>query len=224
MIVNGHIATQDPYNGLGPHVLNVPAQWVGYPKVSASGGVVTKTQRTQGSSVAAGTQPDFARNLNVVITPTQSSGGVTGGGITVYGKDVFGSTRSETFGSLAMTSAVGLSGSINFAHIDTVSMLLSFHSDTSSAASDVAVVVGVGPKLGLPVSLASSDAVFGVRLGATGAPLSTYSGATSTNNQWSVTTGAYFCNGVAVSGGFSSASLAVINYNVMGWRAPVGSY
>lgn len=218
MTINRHVRTDSPHNGLGALALNLPQQWIGYPKISASGAIVTKTQQTAGSSVAAGTQPDYARNVNVVITPTASSAAVTGGGISVYGKDLFGKTRSESFGSLAISAAGGLNGSVNFASIDTVSMLLSFISASSSAASAFAAVVGVGPKLGLPVELISTDAVHAVHLGT--APYQTYSGATSTDNQWSVSSGPYHYNGVMLSGGFSSALLAQIDYNVLGRSVP----
>jgi len=222
MIVNRHIATVPPYNGLAPGVVNIPAQWVGYPKASASNVVVTKTQQTAGSSVAAGTQVDYPRNLNVVITPTASSAAITGGGVTVYGRDLYGSTRSETFNSLAASSSVGQLGSINFKFVDTVSMKLSFLAGSSSAASDFAVVVGVGQQIGLPVSLQSSDAVFEVIQGTS--RMSTYSGATSSNNQWTVVTGDYYCNGIKISAVHNSASLLEIGYKNLGWMAPVGSY
>jgi len=222
MIVNRHIATQEPYNGLSPNVLNVPAQWIGFPKASASGAIVTKTQQTAGSSVAAGTQPDYARNLNVVITPTASSDGVTGGGVTVWGRDVFGSTRSETFGSLAATAAAGLNGSVNFDKVDTVSMKLSFLSGTSSAASAFAVVVGVGGKIGLPVNLLSSDGIYDVHLGTL--RQSTFAGSDSSNNHYAVTTGDYYANGVQLTGVWASGSMVQIGYNNLGRRAYVGSY
>lgn len=221
-IVNRHVLTSPPHNGLSPNVINIPAQWVGYPKASASGAVVTKTQQTAGSSVAVGTQVDYPRNLNVVITPTASSAGVTGGGITVWGLDLFGSTRSETFNSLAATVAAGQNGSINFRQVDTVSMKLSFLAATSSAASAFAVVVGIGQKIGLPVSLASTDAVFEVIQGTS--RMSTYSGATSSNNQWTVVTGDYHVNGVSQSAALNSGSHMQIGYKNLGWMAPVGSY
>lgn len=218
-IVNRHIAQHPPHYGLSPFVVNIPQVWVGHPGIASSNNVATKTQQTGGSSIAAGTAIDYPRNVVVYITPSASSAGVSGGGVTIYGKDAYGSTRSETFNSLAASSSVGQSGSVNFAKIDTISMKLTFHVSTSSAASDYAVVVGRGNKLGLPVSLRSSDAVFDVHLGTLG--YSTYSGATSSDNQYTVVTGDYWNNGVQISNGYSSASLAQIAYNNLGYRAPV---
>lgn len=213
-----HIRTNPPYNGLSPTVLNLPQQWIGYPKVAASNAVVTKTQQTAGSSVAAGTQPDYARNLAVFITPTASSDGVTAGGVSIYGKDAFGNARTETFaGSSAILGTAGQTGSVNFASIDTVSMKLSFLSASSSAASAFAVVVGVGNKLGLPVELRSSNGVIDVRRGTV--QLLSSAGASSTDNQYTVVTGDYYLNGVQVSAGYSSALLAQINYYAMGCAA-----
>jgi hypothetical protein len=213
-----HIRTNPPYNGLSPTVLNLPHQWVGQPKLAATNAVVTKTQQIAGSSVAAGTQPDYARNLNVVITPTASSDGVTGGGVTIYGKDHFGVTRSETWNSLAASSASGVYGAVNFQQVDTVSMKLVFLAATSSAASDFAVVVGVGPKIGLPVELRSSNGVIDVRRGTV--RLLSSSGANSTNNQYTAVTGDYWQGGVQVSAGWSSALQAEVGYYAMGAAIP----
>jgi hypothetical protein len=210
-----HIRTNPPFNGLSPTVLNLPMKWVGQPKLAASAAIVTKTQQTAGSSVAAGTQPDYARNLAVFITPTASSDGVTGGGVTIYGKDQFGSTRSETFaGSSAILGTAGQTGAINFASVDTVSMKLSFLSATSSAASAFGVYVGVGNKLGLPVELRSSNGVIDVRRGTV--KLLTSAGASSTDNQYTAVTGDYWKNGVQASGGWSSALQAEIDFYAMG--------
>jgi hypothetical protein len=216
--INRHVRTDSPHNGLGPLALNLPSQWVGYPKASASGAVVTKTQQTAGSSVAPGTQPDYARNLNVVITPTASSAGVTGGGVSVYGKDIFGQTRSETFNSLAASAAAGQNGSVNFASIDSISMSLSFLSATSSAASAFAVVVGVGQKLGLPVELISTDAVYDVHLGT--AAQRTSAGASSTDNQYTAVTGPYWNGGISLSSAYASGTLLQLGYINLGRSAP----
>lgn len=213
----GERAANNAY-GIPPNVLNLPVSWVGFPKASAHSAVVTKTQQTAGSSVAPGTDVDYPRNLVVIITPTASSAGVTGGGVTVYGRDIYGSTRSETFNSLAASSSVGQTGSLNFAKVDTISMQLSFLAATSSAASDFAVNVGVGQKLGLPVHLRSSDAIFAVHLGTL--QKSSYSGATSTNNQWSVSTGDYLVNGLRLSDVYASGSALHIGYFALGFRAP----
>jgi hypothetical protein len=216
-IVDRHIET-NAAGGLAPYVLNVPAQWVGFPKASASNAVVTKTQQTAGSSVAAGTQPDYARNLVVCITPSASSAGVTGGGVSIYGKDVFGSTRSETFNSLAASSAAGQTGSVNFASIDTISMQLQFLTATSSAASAFAVVVGVGQKLGLPISIRETDAIYGIHQGT--ARRSWWSdSANSSANEWTAVKGDYWNGGVIMSAVYASGSLHQIHYLNRGMSA-----
>lgn len=216
MIVNHHIGTNDPHNGLSPNVLNVPLQYQGYPRVAHTSGIASKTQRTQGSSIAAGTQIDYPRNVQVVMAPTNSSGGYTGGGVTIYGRDFMDVTRSEAFGTGIKSHASGLTGSINFAKIDTISMLLSFHSDTSSAASDFSVYVGQGGKIGLPVRINSTNAVYAVNLYTL--QYSTYSSDTSSNNQWTVHTGDYWYNGVSIAA-VSTASVLEIGYLALGHRA-----
>lgn len=218
-IANRNILTNDPHNGLSPGVLNVPAFYNVYAGLASSDNVATKTQRTQGSSVAAGTQIDYPRNLQVIITPTDSSAGISaGGGVTVWGRDAFGYTRSESYaGTKAASNASGVSGTVNFASIATISMLLSFHSDTSSAASAYALVMGRGNKIGLPVDLVSSDAVFKVAL-YTSQKL-TSSSDDSTNNAYTVCTGEYWKNGVVVAA-VSSASLLQVGYLNLGFRAP----
>ena len=207
-IIDRHIQTADGYYGLSPFALNVPAQWVGLPKASVSAAVVTKTQATAGSSVAAGTQPDYARNLNVVITPTASSAGVTGGGVTIYGKDVFGSTRSETFNSLAISASAGQNGSVNFASVDTVSMQLQFLAATSSAASAFAVVVGVGQKIGLPVSIRETNAIH-----------EAYQG-TARFTDCTAVKGDYWNGGYSQSAVHGSGSMLRVDYLMRGSSAP----
>lgn len=215
-IVNRHILTADPHNGLSPNVLCVPAQYQIYAGIASSNNVIDKTQQTAGSSVTAQTLMDYPRNLQVVITPTVSSAGLTAGGVTVYGRDAYGVTRSEVFGTGAASTAAGSSGSVNFAHVDTVSMKLSIHSDTSSAASAYAVQIGRGNRIGMPVSLRSSNAIFDVAL-YTSKKL-TYAGATSSDNAYTVVTGDYWRNGVIVAA-VSSASLLNVGYLNLGFRA-----
>lgn len=217
MIVNRHVATAEPHNGLSPGVLNVPCQYVVNAMVAHTSGVASKTQQTAGSSIVAGTQIDTPRNVMVVMAPTQSSGGITGGGVTVYGRDMYDVARSETFGTGIKSHATGLTGSINFAKVDTISMKLSFHSDTSTAASAFSVYIGLGSKLGLPVSIRSSNAVFAVRHYTSQMITFSHSDST-TNNQWTVSTGDYWNNGLFVSGGVSSASLLQVGYVNLGFR------
>lgn len=227
-IGNRHVLTQSPFNGLTPNVVNIPAQWGGYPKASASNVVYTtanhftSTVNSMNYSVAAGTQPDYARNLCVKFVPNTGSAGLySAGTVKIYGKDVFGSTRSESF---AITGAAGSAsaptyGSVNFANIDSISVHgLVFHTASSSARSDVSFYVGVGQKVGLPVNLKSTNAVYQVVQGTS--RMSTYSGATSTNNQYTVVTGNYHVNGVSLSAVHNSASNLRIDYKNLGWMAP----
>lgn len=216
-VINRHVRTDGPHNGLAPHVLNLPSQVVLYPKASATNNVYTKTQQTAGSSDAAGTQVDYPRNLNVVITPTASSDGVTGGGVSIYGRDIYGKTISETFNSLAISGAAGQSGSVNFARIDTISQQLVFLTATSSAASAFAVVVGVGQKLGLPIEIRSTNAAYQVHLGT--AQQLTYAGAASTDNAYTCVTGQYTVGGIQLSSAYSTNSLLQVCYNNLGRTA-----
>jgi hypothetical protein len=216
--INRHVRTDGPHHGLGPYVLNLPVFYQVYPKASNTNNVYTKTQQTAGSSDAAGTDVDYPRNLNVVITPTASSAGVTGGGVSIYGRDIFGRTLLETFNSLAISAAAGQSGSLNFARIDTISQSLSFLAATSSAASAFAVNVGVGPKLGLPFEIRSTNPVFQVHIGT--AAQRTSAGASSTDNQYTCVTGAYSVGGIRFSSAFSTNSLFQVGYNVLGRSAP----
>jgi len=230
-IVNRHIDTTPPYNGLAPGVLNVPGQWVGFPKASASNAVYTTanhftaTNNTNNVSIAAGTQPDYARNVVAKFVPNTASAGLySAGTLVIYGKDLYGSTRSESFAITAMgTASAPNTGSVNFLNVDTISVAgLQFHTASSSARSAVSFYVGVGQKVGLPISLMSTNAVFQVVQGTSN--MSTYSGATSTNNQYTAFTGDYYNGGLAISAVHNSASALAIGYKNLGWMAPVGSY
>jgi hypothetical protein len=134
----------------------------------------------------------------------------------VWGQDAYGVARTETFGTSAASNATGVSGSVNFASIAGVSMLLSFHSDTSSAASAYGVLVGRGNKIGLPVYLRSSNAI--VDVGLYTSKMLSSSGANSTNNAFTVSTGPYWNNGIMVAA-VSSASLFQVGYLNLGFRA-----
>jgi hypothetical protein len=230
-IGNRHILTRSPENGLRPDVINIPSQWDGFPKASASNAVYTtanyftSTVNNMGYSVAPGTQPDYARNVAVKLVPNSASAGLySAGTLKIYGKDVFGSTRSESF---AITGAVGSAsaptyGTVNFANIDSISVAgLKFHTASSSARSDVSIFVGVGQKIGLPVPIHSTNAVYQVIQGTS--RMSTYSGATSTNNQYTAVTGDYWRGGVSISAVHNSGSNLRVEYKNLGWMAPYGS-
>lgn len=234
MIVNRHIATIDPYNGLSPDVLNVPAQWVGFPKASASNAVYTTanhftaTNNSIGVSMAPGTQPDYARNVVAKFVPNTASAGLYSAGTLVFhGRDVMGSSRSESFAITAMGSvSAPNAGSINFAKIDSISVTgLRFHTASSSARSDVSLIVGVGQKLGMPISFASTNAIFAVVQGTV--QQLQYDGTASTassNNQWTAVTGDYHIGGLSLSAAHNSASMLQVGYKNLGRQAPTGSY
>lgn len=229
-VINRHIDTKGPNWGLGPHVHNINGYWGGFPKASASNVVFTGTQQTAGSTNAAGTQIDYPRNLNVVIGPTASSAAVTAGGVTVFGVDAFGSTRSEFFAATgARSSSVGLTGSINFARVDTISQSLSFLAGSSTNASSFTVFVGVGQKLGLPVFIRSNGGssnlagsfgpmVVSAYLGTS--RMSTQGGSGSTNNQFTLSTGPYWNGGFIASNAYNSGSFLALEYMQLGFLAP----
>lgn len=230
-IGNRHILTRSPENGLRPDVLNVPGNVHMYPIASASNAVYTtanhftSTVNNMNYTMAAGTQPDVPRNVVVNFKPNTGSAGLySAGTLKIWGKDVFGSTRSESF---AITGAAGASsaptaGAVNFQVIDSISVQgLKFHTASSSARSDVSFYVGLGQKLGLPIPLASTNAVYAVYFGTK--RMSTYSGATSTNNQWTVVTGDYSRGGVSISTTLGSGTDVRIEYKNLGWMAPYGS-
>jgi hypothetical protein len=217
-VINRHIDTRSPFDGLAPHVLNVPGFWAGFPKASASNVVYTASQQTAGSSAGPGTAVDYARALFYAIGPTASSSIWTAGGFTVFGVDLFGSTRSETVGTNIGTATNGVQGTINFARVDTISAKLSFLAGSSTAASNVSISVGVGQKIGLPIHIRSTNAIYQVHQGTL--IQSTFSGATSTNNQFTVVTGDYYLGGLSMSNAQNSASLLQINYNNLGRSSP----
>ena len=231
MIVNQDIGTQEPYNGLSPWVLNVPAQWVGFPKASASNVVFTTANHftsavnSMGYSFAPGTNVDVPRNAVVMLAPNTGSAGLySAGTVELYGRDLYGSTRSESFGVTALNSVSDpTKGSVNFALLDTISVRgLVFHTASSSARSAVSFRVGVGQKIGLPIPLASTNAVYQVVQG-TSVQL-TSSGANSTNNQYTAVTGDYYVGGLSLSPAHNSASQLQIGYKLLGWMVPFGSY
>ncbi len=231
MIVNRHIATQSPYNGLSPNVLNVPAQWVGYPAASASNNVRTTANWLSSSanaiskSIAAGTQPQTPRPVQILLSPNTASSSVSlysSGSIILYGKDIKGSSASESYAISAFNSVSDpTQGTVNWASIQSISFHgVAFATDQSSAASAVSIYIGQAAKIGLPFNLLSSDGVLAVHIGSAG--LSTWSGATSSDNGYTITTGDYRVNGIAAA--WNVASLAVVDYVNLGFRAPTGSY
>lgn len=235
MSFNGrHVLTSPPYNGLPPNVLNLPSEIVLSAKASVSNGVwttqnyLTSAVNTMSYSVAPATQIDYARNVAVRISPnTASSGTAAGAGlyaagsIAFYGRDVFGSTRSEAFALTSLNQVTGtVLGSINFASLDSIYFTnVQFHTASSSARSDVSIYVGVGPKLGLPVLIRSSDAVYKAHIGTL--QQLTSSGASSSNNQYAITTGEYHVNGISFTSAHATNTPVQIGYNNLGFRGAV---
>jgi hypothetical protein len=232
MIVNRHIGTSEPHNGLSPWVLNTPQQYEVLPKASVSNAVYTtanhftSTVNSMAYSMAAGTQPDYPRNVVVNLKPNTGSVSLySAGTIYVYGRDVFGSTRSESF---AATGAAGsasdaVKGSVNFLRIDTISVNgLKFAAASSSARSDVSFYVGLGNKIGLPVPLISANGVYQVYLGTS--VMDTSSGTKSTLNQYTAITGDYYVGGVSISTTLGSGTELRVEYKNLGYLAPYGSY
>lgn len=229
MIVARHIGTQQPYNGLPPRVLNVPAQYVAQPAVSASAGVYTTanylTASQVNATVAPGTQMNEARNVVVLLSPNTGSASLySAGSIVVYGKDYWGSTRSEAFAVTALNAvSAALAGSVNFASLDSISFAsVRLHSGSSSAGSAVSAYVGYGQKVGLPSDIVSTNAVHAVHIGS--ACFLTSSGASSSANQYTISTGPYWNNGVIVNGNLNAASVMRVGYAAIGQRLAVGSY
>jgi hypothetical protein len=231
MIVNRHIATQEPYNGLSPNVLNVPVQWVGSPKASGTASVFTtaaqftSTVNSMGYSFAPGTNVDVPRNAVVLLSPNTGSAGLySAGTVELHGRDIYGNARSESFGVTALNSASDPGvGSVNFAILDTISVRgLVFHTASSSARSAVTFRVGLGQKIGLPVPLVSTNGVYRVVQGAV--VQLTFAGATSSNNEYTIVTGDYYLGGVSLSDAHNAASLLQIEYNMAGRLVPFGGY
>ena len=229
-IIARHIETNAPFYGLPSNALNAPAQYVNFAKASASNAVhttanfVTGTSNLYNTSFAPGTNVDVARNALAYLAPNTGSAGLySAGTLVAFGKDIYGYTRSESFAVTALNSVSDpTKGVVNFASLDSLSVSgLIFHTASSSARSAVSMLWGVGQKLGLPVSLISSDGVFDVHFGTT--PLLTSSGASSTNNQYVVVTGDYTVNGLSNTAAYASGSLLQVGYMHLGYRAPFAS-
>lgn len=225
-IIDRHVETKGPYFGLSPKVLNAPAEWVGWPKASASNAVFTTsnhfTSSANNSSFAPGTQPDVARNVVVRLTPSTGSAALYNSGtVILYGKDCFGSTRAESFAATALnTISAGINGSVNFQQLQTISVSnLQLHTNSSSAGSNVSLHVGVGQVIGIPVQFLSTDAIQAVRFGT--APQFQFDGASSSNNQWTAVTGPYYKAGISLSSAYASGTVLQVFYKLLGHNKPI---
>jgi hypothetical protein len=227
-IVNRHIDTKYPNYGLGPQVLNVVQQYIASAKASGGSALystanyLTATNNTINASVAPGTAVDYPRNALVLLSPnTASSSLYSAGTVVLYGKDIKGVTQSESFAATALnTVSSPTEGSVVFAQVDTISFSgFQFHTGSSSARSAVSVSVGVGARIGLPVSLKSSDAVVYAYIGT--ARQLTSAGTDSTNNQYTVYTGDYSVAAVKFSNALATGTPVQVLFNNLGFNAPV---
>lgn len=228
-IVGRQVETADPWGGLPPRVHDVPAVWVGFPAASASNNVYTTANyftstATAGAaySFAPGTQIDYARNVNIRFSPnTASTALYSAGTVSLIGLDYYGKAVSETIAVSSIVSASSpYTGSVNFQRLQTISASIQFHSGSSSARSDVSLYIGQGQKLGLPVYLQSTaGAVQAVYLGTAQQTTLTATSATS-NNQFTVVTGAYSVGGISLSSAYASGSALQIHYKMNGRSTP----
>lgn len=225
-IVHRHIETADPWGGLPPRVHNVPACHVVYPVVGNSNNVYTTANyftstQTAGTSysVAPATQLDgYGRNVVALFSPnTASSAMYAAGTLKLYGIDYYGVAASESVAVSNIVSATSpWKGSVNFGQLNTIMVSgLKFHSDSSSARSDVSFRVGMGNKLGMPVYLQSSaGAIVNVWFAGTSKmSWGTHTDSTS-GNQYTVVTGPYSLGGVSFSTTLGTASAVVIHYKM----------
>jgi hypothetical protein len=196
--------------GLPPQVINTMYQFVASAGASASNNVYTRSDvlsaATVNSTVAPGTQPDYARNLVVKLTPnTGSSAYWSGGTIVALGSDFLGRSLSESWAITALrTLTAGSAGSYAFASVGTISFKsVSAATASSSDSGAFSMHVGAGQVLGFPASVRSSNAVQWAYIGT--AKQSTVSATASTsNNQWTVQTGDVGRAGISMSSAYAS--------------------
>jgi hypothetical protein len=229
-IVNRMIETANPHGGLGPKAHNIPALWVGFPAASASNNVYTTANHftntlTAGTNytMAPGTNIDYARNVVALFSPnTASTALYSAGTLILYGKDYYNNEVSESKAVSDIVSANTVwRGSVNFQRLDTIMVSsLQFGSSASSARSAVSLYVGQGQKLGLPVSIqASAGAVQAVNFGTAQHTTVTATASTS-NNQFTVVTGAHSIGGISMSTALASGTLLQIHYKMNGRSVP----
>lgn len=133
---------------------------LGYPAQSASNNIKTTANPGTGT-LAAGTQPDMARNLYYQMSAA-SSAVVTGGSLVVKGLDIQGQARTETIAltKLAATVTNGVEGSCCFEQIQTIQVSSpSYLTATSISAQSSAISYYLGQhlRLGLPVFIKQAD-------------------------------------------------------------------
>lgn len=187
---------------------------------------------------AAGTQPDYPRNIVLQISASASSTWVTGGSVSVVGADLFQKQMTDYLAVSAVNSgSAGISMSRNFVRLDTISASLHWATgmtkgSTSSSGSDggtttsssgvnpqVTLNFGVGQKLGvMPISILSSNAVMYAMFG-TANQTTTSATASTSANQFTVCTGDYWFNGYVGSSAYNSGTQLELSYKMNGWQS-----
>jgi hypothetical protein len=217
-IIDRNISAQ----GLSRRSLNVLDNLgLGFPKSSNTSAVMTTQtfSSTFNSTVAIGTQPDFARNLVYQISLTNgsaSSAMISGGSIVVSGYDLQGSGIAETIALTALASLTGNSaGAVAFASLTSISFSnVSLHTSASSASNSVSFSIGVGNIIGLPLSV-PTYATATLPNGAPALIPYAYLGTALQNGSYTVQTGNVGTAGISFSNALGSASAlqVVIKYN-----------
>jgi hypothetical protein len=199
--------------GLHPSVLNVMnAAALGFYKASAIAGVFTKQtlSSTMNASSAVGTDVDFPRNAAyqfVLTNGTASSAMISGGTFLLLGTDIRGSATTETINMAQLaSSSLPQQGTVIWGSVGTVSFSnFSLHTSASTASNSVSFSVGVGNVVGMPQAVRSTNAVVNLFWGTS--KMLTQSGASSTNNQYTVVTGPFGAAGISISTTLTTASL-----------------
>jgi hypothetical protein len=157
--------------GLSPAALDVVVLAIhGRPTAAASnevatvGSVILSATSVASTTFAAGTQPDFARNLIYEINISgDATGMVSAGTLTVNGWDLASNTCQETVALTHIASAGSASfvnGSKCFQSISGSGFTVSGYllaTASSTRSKSISLYVGPGSKLGLPNSVQSSN-------------------------------------------------------------------
>lgn len=171
--------------------------------IATQGSVLLSATTVGSTTFAAGTQPDFARNLIYEINISDDATGmVSAGTLKVNGWDLASNTMQETValtdiasaGSASFVNGTKCFQSLSGSAFTVSGYLLATASSTRSRS--ISLYVGAGSKIGLPNACQSTNACPAVYLG------STVQGTASCT----VATGAVGVAGVSFSNAFSSGS------------------
>lgn len=161
LIANGtiSISEQAEASDIAEEVkLNVVAL-LGAPVVADADRIVVSTDWADGTlSLAA--QPDVPRNVTATLTDINNS--ITGGTLTITGKDPAGRTVTEVMSPDGAGGGKTLTGTKIFASI--ASAVIANTTGVPAAGVDV-VVIGVGNVIGLPSDISATTAVKHTYLG-----------------------------------------------------------